>query len=199
MVLLRYVTHFGRVVLKQTSVPTKCQIRPHFRYLIQQHSHRYCSFYSKVKINRVIPVYLQAESFTNRTALFDQNGQHTYGDLLALSNNLASTISETLGAKQGDSGGKRVAFLCPNDSSYIITQWAVWMGGSVCVPLSKSHPPAELKYFIQDSDSKLIVTTEEFAERLHPIAKQLDKPIVVLKKSDFINSEDVALLSDSGL
>jgi malonyl-CoA/methylmalonyl-CoA synthetase len=31
-------------------------------------------------------------------------------------------------------GGKkqeRVAFLCPNDASYIIAQWACWMSGQI--------------------------------------------------------------------
>ncbi len=53
----------------------------------------------------------------------------------------------------------RVCFLCPNDVSYVVTQWATWMAGGISVPLCTTHPPAEWKYFIQDSDCQVCLRT----------------------------------------
>lgn len=30
---------------------------------------------------------------------------------------------------------RRIAFLVPNGYDYVVTQWAVWAAGGVCVPL----------------------------------------------------------------
>ena len=49
----------------------------------------------------------------------------------------------------------RVCFLCPNDVSYVVTQWATWMAGGIAVPLCTTHPPNELKYFVEDADCKV--------------------------------------------
>lgn len=41
---------------------------------------------------------------------------------------LARQMQNVLGE---DSVQQRIAFLCPNDVSYVITQWATWMAGHI--------------------------------------------------------------------
>ena len=143
----------------------------------------------------VEPVFLKADNFSDRIAIVDQHGPHSYRNLLMLTNYLTDKICDKLKAKKDDTNGKRVAFLCPNDISYVVTQWSAWMSGSVAVPLSKSTPPASLEYFIQDSQSSIVVSTEEFAEVIQPLADKLSIKSLILEKSDFLSSES-SLITD---
>ena len=67
-----------------------------------------------------------------------------------------------------------------------MAQWATWICGGIAVPLCTSHPPAELKYFIEDSQSSLILYTEEFEEHMKPLLKGLTIPSLMLKKRDYV-------------
>lgn len=44
------------------------------------------------------------------------------------SGHLAGLIQNILGE---DAAQERIAFLCPNDVSYVIAQWATWMAGHI--------------------------------------------------------------------
>ena len=54
----------------------------------------------------------------------------------------------------------RVGFLCPNGASYIITQWACWMGGNVAVPLGRHQTSDQLEHIIRDADCDLVVAAK---------------------------------------
>lgn len=47
--------------------------------------------------------------------------------LFLSSRQLAHQITELLKGKEQE----RVAFLCPSDATYVITQWACWMSGQI--------------------------------------------------------------------
>lgn len=57
------------------------------------------------------------------------------------------------------------------------------------VPLSAAHPPELLEYFIEDSQSNLIVTTPEFESRMKIVAERLNKPLLTFEHSQLINDE----------
>lgn len=75
----------------------------------------------------VVPVFRRASEFLNRTALQDWNGSYTYGNLFAA----AKEVSHTINVQVGYKTGQRIMFLCPNDASYVITQWGIWMSGHI--------------------------------------------------------------------
>ncbi|KAI9226220.1 MAG: hypothetical protein DHS80DRAFT_32937 [Piptocephalis tieghemiana] len=116
-------------------------------------------------------------------AVVDSGGQiHSYRDVM----NQALHLKKILG-KDGDLSQDHVAFLLPNSSAYVATQWGIWAAGGVAVPLCTSHPVGELEYILKDSEAKSIIlgegdTKQEgiFAERIKPLAKQLDIPIHTL-------------------
>lgn len=124
----------------------------------------------------VTPIFRNAPLFGDRTALRDRHGYYTYMGLFLSSRQLAHQITEVLKGKEQ----QRVAFLCPNDASYVITQWACWMSGQIVVPLSPLHPESSLKYFITDSDASLLLTTNELAPQLAGIAQSSGRQLVVL-------------------
>lgn len=124
----------------------------------------------------VTPIFRYAPIFGEKTALRDRHGFYTYMGLFLSSRQLAHQITESLKGREQE----RVAFLCPNDASYVITQWACWMSGQIVIPLSPLHPEASLKYFINDSDASLLLTTSELAPQLAGIAQSSGRQLIVL-------------------
>jgi malonyl-CoA/methylmalonyl-CoA synthetase len=75
----------------------------------------------------VVPIFRHAPQFSDRIALRDRHGDYTYRGIFLSSRQFAGEISSYLSGKKQE----RVAFLCPNDASYIIVQWACWMSGQI--------------------------------------------------------------------
>ena len=75
----------------------------------------------------VVPIFRQAPQFNDRIALKDRHGDYTYRGLFLSSRQFAGEITNSLEGKRQE----RVAFLCPNDASYLIVQWACWMSGQI--------------------------------------------------------------------
>jgi len=104
------------------------------------------------------PVFNHALKFSERLAIIDEKSSYTYGDLYNGGCHLA--------AKIGKRPGSKIAFLTPNNGEYVRTQWAIWMSGAVAVPLCKSHPSSTLKYYVEDSQSDLIIATEDMKDKV---------------------------------
>ncbi|XP_037283434.1 malonate--CoA ligase ACSF3, mitochondrial [Rhipicephalus microplus] len=121
-------------------------------------------------------IFNRAASYQDRLALVDVEGTYTYSNLLASSTTLQAHIDDVLKG----STKERISFLCPNAASYVIAQWACWLGGNVAVPLYWNLPRSVLEYYIRDSQSSLLVSTKTYADHLQPIARELDLPLVVL-------------------
>ncbi|KAG8144224.1 hypothetical protein E2320_001320 [Naja naja] len=152
-------------------------LRTNFCALIELPA-RWISAYRKVA-----PVFTRASAFGEKVAIIDQRGEHTYKDLYARSLCLSQKICKALGNSDGDLKGERISFLCPNDASYVVAQWATWMSGGIAVPLYRKHPVSELEYFIQDSQSALLLAEEEFEEKMTPTAEKLGVPVLSLPRS----------------
>ncbi|NXA35050.1 ACSF3 synthetase, partial [Eudromia elegans] len=131
----------------------------------------------------VAPVFTRALAFGEKIAIVDQNGEHTYRDLYSRSLRLSQEICRVLKCSSRDLKEERISFLCPNDSSYVVAQWASWMSGGIAVPLYKKHPAPELEYVIQDSQSALVIVAEEYMEKMTPSAAKLGVPVLPLLKS----------------
>ncbi|XP_066493755.1 malonate--CoA ligase ACSF3, mitochondrial isoform X2 [Tiliqua scincoides] len=182
--LLPQGTHSGQLLALSL-----CRLRWNFS------GHRTTLFFFRgVHTNRtpcygwVAPVFTRALAFGEKVAIIDQNGKHTYRELYIHSLHLSQEICKTLGRSGQDLKGERISFLCPNDASYVIAQWASWMSGGIAVPLYRKHPASELEYFIKDSQSALLVVEDEYRERIVPSAKKLGVPVLSLPKVGKCNS-----------
>ncbi|XP_023560980.1 acyl-CoA synthetase family member 3, mitochondrial isoform X2 [Octodon degus] len=126
------------------------------------------------------PVFAKALAFGDRIALIDQHGCHTYRDLYLHSLRLSQEVCRLCPCKDGDLQGERISFLCSNDVSYVIAQWASWMSGGIAVPLFRKHPAAQLEYFIQDSRSSVVLAGPEYMQLVGPVAERLGVPLLPL-------------------
>lgn len=75
----------------------------------------------------------------------------------------------------------------------------------VVVPLSPLHPAAMLEYFLNDSDTKVILTTTQFEDVVRPLAEKLQQKYLLLEdhitmnfkplgKTSFENNEKIEML-----
>ncbi|KFP26170.1 hypothetical protein N325_02908, partial [Colius striatus] len=145
------------------------------------------------------PVFTRALAFGDKVAIVDQNGEHTYRHLLSRSLRLSQDICRALRCSSRDLKEERISFLCPNDASYVVAQWAAWMSGAIAVPLYRKHPVQELEYVMQDSQSALLVAAEEYLGKITPSAKKLGVPILPLPKSHSDGSAGPAAVEEGPL
>ena len=123
-------------------------------------------------------VFLRARDYGNRVAIIDSNGPHSYDRLLRLSKNIGNNLLRRTG--RSDLFGRCVAFLCPNDVSYVAAQWAIWRNGGIAVPLCNSHPLDMYDYMIEDCNASIVISSDEYAAKLEPIAKKKDVELMFL-------------------
>lgn len=76
----------------------------------------------------ITPVFQIATNHLNKIALKDKNGTHTYQEILRKSLLLARKIQGKLGVNKTQ---ERIVFLCPNDVTYVLAQWACWASGHI--------------------------------------------------------------------
>ncbi|XP_006888819.1 PREDICTED: acyl-CoA synthetase family member 3, mitochondrial-like [Elephantulus edwardii] len=126
------------------------------------------------------PVFTRALAFRDRTAVVDRHGHHTYEDLYWWSLCLSQKICRLRACPGRDLGQERISFLCPNDASYVVAQWASWMSGGIAVPLHNKHPAPQLEYFIRDSCSSVVLASPEHLELIGPVASRLGVPLLPL-------------------
>lgn len=108
-----------------------------------------------------------AETNEARLALMDAQGEMSYAELLDAS----ARAAHVLLAGAADLEQRRVAFLCPRDRSYVLTQWGTWRAGGVAVPLCEAHPTPELDHVLRDADVDTIVAHPRFLDRLDSLAR----------------------------
>ncbi|KAG3256682.1 acyl-CoA synthetase family member 3, transcript variant X2 [Ictidomys tridecemlineatus] len=140
--------------------------------------------------DRTAPVFTRALAFGDRLALVDQHGRHTYRDLYYRSLRLSREICRLCNCVDGDLREERVSFLCANDVSYVIAQWASWMSGGIAVPLFRKHPEAQLEYFIRDSRSSVVVAGQEYMELLRPVVRRLGVPLLPLSPAIYLEAAE---------
>ncbi|XP_021264146.1 acyl-CoA synthetase family member 3, mitochondrial [Numida meleagris] len=130
--------------------------------------------------HHVTPVFTRALTFGDKIAIIDQNGEHTYRELFCRSLRLSQEICRVLQCSSRDLKEERISFLCPNDASYVVAQWASWMSGGIAVPLYRKHPVQQLEYVIEDSQSALVIAAEEYVGKISPSAEKLGVPVLPL-------------------
>ena len=91
--------------------------------------------------------------------LIDSRGKQRKCDIEKRAHIVANCLCEIFEVTQLN--GMRIALLCRNDVSYVVALWAIWLADGVAVPLSSAYPAEELKYFIEDSQSQLLLHTSD--------------------------------------
>ncbi|XP_013137978.1 PREDICTED: acyl-CoA synthetase family member 3, mitochondrial [Papilio polytes] len=143
------------------------------------------SFNQDIKAGGVVPVFRRALLFPSRIALQDDIGIYTYAGL----HQAASVLSDEISAQLLGETQRTIAYMCSNNASHVITQWAIWMTGNIAIPLSSIHPPDMLKYFLTDSTASLVICTQEYEKLLRPITLEVSTPLLIAGREKEVTAQ----------
>ncbi|XP_052860086.1 malonate--CoA ligase ACSF3, mitochondrial [Anopheles cruzii] len=129
----------------------------------------------EVARNLIVPPFKRALLYGHKSAVRDQLGDFSFIQLYEAVKRLAMQISHHCGS----ASQSRVAFLCPNNATYVIAQWACWFSGQIAVPLNAKYPADLLEYYIKDSEASLLISTQEFLAQAEPLAVKLQIPLLL--------------------
>jgi fatty-acyl-CoA synthase len=94
----------------------------------------------------------RARKTPHRTALIHEDRAISYAELHDRSTRLAGFLRQ-----QGVRKGDRVAFLGPNHPAFLLTLFACGQLGAVFLPLNTRLAPAELRYQLEDSGTRVLL------------------------------------------
>lgn len=123
-------------------------------------------------LDYTLTLFDRAAHNRTRTAIVDEHGRHSYGELL----DAARCVAAHLLGGRPDLEEARVAYLVAPGFPYVAVQWGIWMAGGVAVPLAVSHPGTELAYTVTDSGASHLLAGEGFEERVGPVAEKAGVP-----------------------
>jgi fatty-acyl-CoA synthase len=112
----------------------------------------------------------RARKTPRRTALLHEERATSYAELYDRTTRLAHLL-RARGVRRGD----RLAFLGPNHPAFLVALFAAGQLGAVFVPLNTRLAVPELRYQLQDSGSRLLLTVR------HPAAAELAEDAGVLE------------------
>ena len=105
---------------------------------------------------------MEVERVADKTAVVYRNKSLTYRMLNNLSNQLAKVLITEWELKKGD----RVALFQSKSELLIVSILAVWKCGAAFVPIGIDYPCERVEFILQDSNSKLVMTSSEQKETL---------------------------------
>jgi long-chain acyl-CoA synthetase len=109
------------------------------------------------------------EKYPRNVSLIYNDRRLTYGDIDRYSNAL-SNIFKDLNIRKGD----KISLMLPNIPEFALAYLAAAKLGAVAVTLNILSTPYELTYLLNNSDSKILVTTSSSAKKFEEIGDQLE-------------------------
>ena len=128
-----------------------------------------------------------AERHPDRTAIIYEDERVTYSALIRRVGG-ASALLRAEGLVEGD----RVALLLGNRPEYAVYALATFALGGVCVPLNRRLAPDEIRYILNDSSSRFLVTEKEFEGKVSEPLKEcstVERVITVDEVSEYGDEE----------
>ncbi|KAJ5175719.1 uncharacterized protein N7482_001596 [Penicillium canariense] len=95
----------------------------------------------------------------------------TYGNLTADVLRAKEDLEQKAAKTKGKLAGERVAFLAENSYDYVVMLLAIFGCDAIALPLSPSFPTSELQYILDNSEAKVLLATEKYAEKADQVLK----------------------------
>src|SRR5215472_11710211 len=103
-------------------------------------------------------------NFPRNAALILEGKTYTYAELCRLTQGLAASL-----VQRGIDSGDRVAFLLPNCLEIVLCYYACFKIGAIAVPLNVRFGPELLKYVINHSGARVLVSEPELFAQIEKI------------------------------
>src|SRR5688572_9414768 len=122
-----------------------------------------------MSFNLAIMLRESASSHPDKPLVHINDLTFTYAHVDEISGRVASALLAT-GLEPGD----KVAVQLPNLPQFLFTYFGILKAGLVMVPLNPLLRAPEVAYHLEDSDAKVLVTFEMFADEAYKGAQQVD-------------------------
>jgi malonyl-CoA/methylmalonyl-CoA synthetase len=125
----------------------------------------------------MLQFFEQAKKHLENDAIIHDGVIYKYEQLIATSQKFAGILLNNT----PDLNQARVSFMVPPGFDYVKTLWAIWIAGGVAVPLCISHPLPSLEYVLDDTQSSILVISNEFKEVLAPYLQKANISVIVIE------------------
>jgi benzoate-CoA ligase family protein len=116
-----------------------------------------------------------AQARSQKIAFYYQDETYTYAQMSRFVRRSAKLL-----ANLGLEGENRMAILLPDTPEFVFAFWgAIWLG-AVPVPINPAYTIDDIQYILQDSRAKVLLTTQEWQEKLAPIQSQFLREVLVV-------------------
>ena len=93
-----------------------------------------------------------------------------------------------MGVKKGD----RIGLALPNCPQYIIAYYAILSAGAIVVNMNPMYTHDELKFMLENTAVKMLITFDGALPTMRPLAKELDIVLIVTRVTDYITGLGVS-------
>nr|WP_277714046.1 non-ribosomal peptide synthase/polyketide synthase [Paenibacillus mucilaginosus] len=124
----------------------------------------------------------QAARTPEHTAVLFEDASLTYGELNARANALARTLQAA-----GIGPDARAAVMTERSLEMIVGIYAILKAGGAYVPVAPDYPEERIRYILEDSGSKVLLTQERF---LAAVPQEYDGVVVNLNDPNMYGSEE---------
>jgi len=133
----------------------------------------------------------QARKNGHRLALISGDSEITYSELNNLANQIATEI-----LKEGGGGNEVVAQLMDRSALAIVGILGIWKTSSIYLPLDPDAPIERLRFYLQDSRTKTIITKKEIFEGLNGSLKEIFSEVNFIFVDHYLSRKQVVDLND---
>ncbi len=127
----------------------------------------------------------QARKYGNKILLFSDEGAISYQEFDDITDRMAYGL-EKMGINKGD----HVAVLHPNSPQSLLSYFAIIKAGGIVVPINSLYTAREIKYLLNDSESKALIAQESFSAVLEEMKGETPhlKHVIVRKGTETVEA-----------
>ncbi|MBD2775790.1 benzoate-CoA ligase family protein [Iningainema tapete] len=117
-----------------------------------------------------------------KIAFYYQDETYTYAQVKSFVQRTATLLSHLNLEREN-----RIAILLPDSPEFVFAFWgAIWLG-AVPVPINTNSSVDDIQYILQDSRAKILLTTQEWQEKLAPIQSQFLRHVLLVDGESFMS------------
>jgi len=145
--------------------------------------------YPKFPVQNLL--HIAASQCPSKTATDFFGSEMTYAQIRTQVLCLANALLQT-GVKKGD----RVGLALPNCPQYIIAYYAILSVGGIVVNLNPYYTHDELKFMLENTKTRLLITFDAAMQTMRPLGKELDMTLIVTRVTDYAAGMGVSSKKD---
>ena len=132
-----------------------------------------------------------ANNFPNNIAVVEDDRRTSYEELSSMVQSLSSHLQSS-GVTKGDA----VVILLPNSIEFVVAFFAVASIGAISVPVNTAYKKDEIKYYVEHSLAKLILTEASLETLAEEVIANTDSSVLVIKGSSMKLTTDILPVDD---